>query len=260
MAEINAAYDLLRAGGLAPPRARSRSPPAPTPARGAWLPGAVRRAPRSRAARGCSPPGERLARHSRRPPGRARRRCSRRPTGGCCWLLDDAVAAASSTLRSRDRGGRSTAPPAASSRGDARAPRPQRAAGSRSASCARRPRPREPPDRCPTAPTGATREQRHARHRPPARVVGRRDRWPGRGSRSSTATPNTAPSCGASSALIPLPIPSWAGPRSRTLDRRRSSRSRAGRRRPSAIVAGSHPPRTRAPARPASPATRPPPR
>ena len=45
MAEVNAAYDLLRAGGFsAPPKPQGRSAPAPVRGRGGWLAPAVRRA------------------------------------------------------------------------------------------------------------------------------------------------------------------------------------------------------------------------
>ena len=236
MAEINAAYDLLRAQDWTARTRRRAAPPARA---------ARRRAPGSRprsAARSatscsaCSSPTRTVWLVTPTTTWASPQALLAASDRRLLWLLDDAVtgrvqtlrfaaieAAEHSlrrprrrvaTLRVRARNGRRFAFGELQP-GDRRRARPADRRGRRGAR--RRP---DPSGRA-ASPAGAPmsddrhdRDERDRRHRPPARLVGGGS---GAGPRIATriATPSTAPIWRVV-ALIPLPIPSCAGPRSRT--------------------------------------------
>ena len=145
MAQINAAYDLLRAtawtrrhedgDGTGPAPIR-----APRTRRGSWLaPGDAPRA-RPRAARRARAGGGRLARHARLDLGEPDARSSPPPTAGCCGCSTTRSSAASAPCASPRSRPWSTRCAARSSASPRSASATAAAAATRSATCGRTPR------------------------------------------------------------------------------------------------------------------------
>ena len=232
MAEINAAYDLLRATAWTQ-RNETYAAPRRTPAggRGAWLPPAIRRA-LGHELLSVVEPGERIWLVTPTTTWASPQALLAASDQRLLWLLDDAVNGRVQTLRFAAIEAASTrcAGRASVSRRSAFAP--ATAAASRSASCGRRPPPRWP--------AGSAAGQRRASARRPARSRRRRRMPPStpggasdRGSRSRARARSARPArppASASAAIAHQPASYAPGPGRQARGWRRGSPRRARRR------------------------------